>query len=147
MKKNLLTKSVILSGLLLIGISSCTNLEEQALDGQIQPEGSGGVVNTGAFLVTATNGLREFQAQGQMFAMGEMSGDGLVGPTRGGDWDDNGAWRQLHTHTWDPVHVEVRNSWNSLLSNVYACNQVIYNNGTAAQVLLPVFSVLSTTIM
>ncbi|CAF2150796.1 unnamed protein product [Rotaria magnacalcarata] len=70
-----------------------------------------------------------------MFALSEISTDALVAPTRGGDWDDNGAWRQIHVHTWDPIHVEVRDAWNSLLSNVYNCNQVIYNNGSAANVL------------
>ena len=135
MKNNQLLKSIVFTGLLFVGASSCTNLEEAALDGSIQSTAQGGSVNTAAFLTTAYNGLREFQNQGQMFAMGEMSGDGLVGPTRGGDWDDNGAWRQLHTHTWDPVHVEVKGAWNTLLSNVYNCNQVIFNNGTATEVL------------
>jgi starch-binding outer membrane protein, SusD/RagB family len=129
----------ILKGILFCGIlvsaSSCTDLGEKALDGSIQVAAQGGVVNTTAYLQTAYNGLRDFQGQGQMFALDEMSTDALVGPTRGGDWDDNGAWRQLHTHTWDPVHVEVKNAWNSLLSNVYNCNQVIYNNGSASEVL------------
>jgi starch-binding outer membrane protein, SusD/RagB family len=135
MKNIKFLKSAFVIGLTLSSITSCTDLEEKALDGVIQSGGASGLVNTAAFLETAKNGLREFQAQGQMFAMGEMSGDGLVGPTRGGDWDDNGAWRQLHTHTWDPLHIEVRGSWNSLLSNVYNCNQVIGNNGTPSEIL------------
>ena len=24
----------------------------------------------------------------------------MAGPTRGGDWDDNAALRQIHAHTW-----------------------------------------------
>jgi hypothetical protein len=48
--------------------------------------------------VSAYEGLRGFETQGQMFAL-EMSSDALVGPTRGGDWDDNGEWRQIHVHT------------------------------------------------
>jgi hypothetical protein len=32
--------------------------------------------------------------------MDEMSTDAMVGPTRGGDWDDAGVWRQLHAYTW-----------------------------------------------
>jgi starch-binding outer membrane protein, SusD/RagB family len=135
MKNKQILKGVILSGLLLIGTASCTNLEEKALDGSIQSTSQGGVVNTGTYLQSAYAGLRGFQDQDKMFAMDEMSGDGLVGPTRGGDWDDNGAWRQYHTHTWDPVHAQVRDAWNSLLSNVYNCNQVIYNNGTASEIL------------
>ncbi len=134
MKNIKFLKNVFIVTLTLSAFTSCTDLDEKALDGVIQSGGASGTVNTAAFLQTAKNGLREFQAQGQMFAMDEMSGDGLVGPTRGGDWDDNGAWRQLHTHTWDPLHIEVKNSWNTLLSNVYNCNQVIGNNGTASEI-------------
>jgi starch-binding outer membrane protein, SusD/RagB family len=126
---------ILLFGILSLAIFGCTDLKEEALDGTIQSEEQGGAVNTAAFLTTAYNGLRDFQNQGTMFALDEMSTDALVGPTRGGDWDDNGAWRQIHTHTWDPVHVEVRNSWNSLLSNVYNCNQVIYNNGSTNEIV------------
>ena len=135
MKNNLTMKKLFFAGLIFAGLSACTNLEETSLDGTIQSASQGGSVNTGAFLTTAINGLREFQNQGTMFSMGEMTSDALVGPTRGGDWDDNGALRQLHTHTWDPLHIDVKNAWNSLLSSVYACNQVIYNNGTPAQVV------------
>lgn len=135
MKNIKFLNSAFVLSLALSTFTSCTDLEEKALDGVIQSGGQSGTVNTAAFLQTAYNGLREFQAQGQMFAMDEMSGDGLVGPTRGGDWDDNGAWRQLHTHTWDPLHIEIKGSWNTLLSNVYNCNQVIGNNGTASEIL------------
>src|SRR6478735_5606769 len=31
---------------------------------------------------------------------GNSSDESLV-PTRGGDWDDNGAWRVVHNHTWN----------------------------------------------
>jgi hypothetical protein len=55
--------------------------------------------------VSAYEGLRGFETQGQMFALDEMSSDALVGPTRGGDWDDNGEWRQIHVHM---DHVQVK---------------------------------------
>src|SRR5689334_973894 len=29
------------------------------------------------------------------------SSDESLVPTRGGDWDDNGKWRQMHNHTWN----------------------------------------------
>jgi starch-binding outer membrane protein, SusD/RagB family len=133
MKKNLIFRSVLLTTSLIMGVS-CTNLEEQILDGDLNTESTTSLLNTGSILKSAYEGLREFQAQGQMFAMDEMSGDGLVGPTRGGDWDDNGSWRQLHTHTWAPDHVEVRGAWISLLSNVYKCDQIINSsNGTPSE--------------
>ncbi|WP_309609624.1 RagB/SusD family nutrient uptake outer membrane protein [Flavobacterium sp.] len=110
----------------------CSNLDEEILDGV---SNSTTEINTAATLVSAYNGLREFQNQGQMFALDEMSTDALVGPTRGGDWDDNGSWRQIHNHTWGPDHVEVRGAWNTLLSNVYSCNLVIEKGGTPNQIL------------
>jgi hypothetical protein len=48
--------------------------------------------------VSAYEGLRGFETQGQMFALDEMSSDALVGPTRGGDWDDNGVETNPRTH-------------------------------------------------
>jgi starch-binding outer membrane protein, SusD/RagB family len=134
MKNFQIIKKSLLLGLTISLTVSCTDLREEALDGVIQSSEQGGVVNTSSFLSSAYEGLRTFQDQGQTFAMGEMSSDALAGPTRGGDWDDNGAWRQLHTHTWDPVHVQVKNTWNSLLSNVYNCNQVIYNSNVANEI-------------
>jgi hypothetical protein len=134
MKRNNLIK-----GFLYLGIASfsigCTNLDEEILDGVPSTDATGKATNTAASLVAAYEGLRDFNGQGGVYAMDEMSTDAMVGPTRGGDWDDNGAWRQIHTHTWAPDHPEVRNAWNSLLSNAYNCSIVIENGGTAAQVV------------
>jgi starch-binding outer membrane protein, SusD/RagB family len=129
----------IIKGLLYLGVVSfsigCTNLDEKILDGVTYDASAGGTINTSAFLVTAYEGLRDFNGQGGVYALNEMSTDAMVGPTRGGDWDDNGVWRQIHTQTWSPAHGEVKNAWNSLLSNVYNCNLIIENGGTASQVV------------
>lgn len=111
---------------------ACTDLKEEILDGFEDKEG--GVVNTAATLQGAYEGLRDFQGQGQMFTMDEMSSDALVGPTRGGDWDDNGKWRQFHNHTWTPENEEIRGAWNGLSANIVKCNKVIYNNATATEI-------------
>jgi starch-binding outer membrane protein, SusD/RagB family len=105
----------------------CTNLDEQILDGVSKDA----PVNPTSLLATTYRDLRGFQAQGQMFALDEMSTDALVGPTRGGDWDDNGDWRKIHLHQWTPEHIEVRNAFNVLLSNVNNCNIVIENGSLA----------------
>ena len=133
MKRNNIIKSILFASTIVLGVS-CTNLEEEVLDGVVIGNSAGGKVNSASLLTKAYEGLREFQGQGQMFALGEMSTDALVGPTRGGDWDDNATWRQIHTHTWAPDHNEVRGAWNSLLSNVYNCNLVV-ENGTASEVV------------
>jgi starch-binding outer membrane protein, SusD/RagB family len=134
MKNNNLLRKISIIGCMAF-LGSCTDLKEEIKDGYAYNPETGGIVNTGSTLQAAYKGLRDFQAQGQMFALDEMSSDALVGPTRGGDWDDNASWRQIHTHTWGPDHGEVAGAWTSLLSNVYNCNLVIENGGTASEVL------------
>ena len=132
MKRNNIIKSILFTGTLVLGVS-CTNLNEQILDGAPLGSSAGGTIDTKGFLVQAYQGLRGFETQGQMFTMNEMSTDAMVGPTRGGDWDDNAKWRQIHTHTWAPDHSEIINAWNALLSQVYNCNLVI-DNGSGQDV-------------
>lgn len=134
MIKNKMNKLILLfGGLTLVGLASCTDLTEEALDGTIQ-SASSGTVDTGGYLKAAVNGLNEFAGNGNMFALNEMSTDIMAGPTRGGDWDDNGAWRQIHMQTWTKAHAHVRDSWNILLSQVYNCNQVIDNSASATEI-------------
>lgn len=134
MKRINIIKSIFFVSTIALGVS-CTNLEEEVLDGYVVPEkAGGGTIDPVQFLSTAYEGLRNFQGQGTMFALNEMSTDALVGPTRGGDWDDAGVWRQIHVHTWGPDHNEVRGAWNQLLSQVNNCNIVIFSgSGTASQ--------------
>ena len=133
MKINNLIKGFLYLGIISLSIG-CTNLDEEILDGVDGNNKAGAPIDVAGTLQSATEGLRDFNGQGGVYAMDEMSTDAMVGPTRGGDWDDAGVWRQIHTHTWAPDHPEVRNAWNSLLSNVYKCNLVIENGGTATQV-------------
>jgi starch-binding outer membrane protein, SusD/RagB family len=127
MKNNNLTKSILFSIVLLLGVS-CTDLDEEILDGYSTDASTGGIVNSTGLLQSAIEDLRNFQDMGQMFTMDEMSTDALVGPTRGGDWDDNAKWRQFHVHTWSPDNPEIITAWNNLLSSVYKCNQIVDNS-------------------
>lgn len=122
---NIITK-VLLSGALIAAVS-CTDLEEQVLDGVVLDNSQEGSVDVDALLESAYLGTRGFQSQDLSHCLDEHSTDALVGPTRGGDWDDNAIWRQLHTHTWAPDHNFVTNTWNDLLTQVYNCNLIIEN--------------------
>jgi hypothetical protein len=133
MKRNNLIKGFLYLGVVSLSIG-CTNLDEEILDGVANNNTAGATIDVAGTLQSAIEGLRDFNGQGGVYAMDEMSTDAMVGPTRGGDWDDAGVWRQIHTHTWAPDHPEVRNAWNSLLSNAFKCNLVIENGGTAIQV-------------
>ena len=135
MKRKNLIKGFLYVSIISFGVS-CTNLDEEVLDGKSYiSSGGASNINPTAVLQSAYNGLRDFNGQGLMYALDEMSTDAMVGPTRGGDWDDNGVWRQIHTHTWAPDHGEVRGAWVSLLSNVYNCNLVVESaTATASEV-------------
>jgi hypothetical protein len=133
MKRINIIKSILFTGTLFLGVS-CTNLDEKILDGYDSSNSSGNV-DADALLQSAREDLRNFQDMGQMFSMNEMTTDALVGPTRGGDWDDNGKWRQFHVHTWAPDNPEIITAWNNLLTSVYKCNQVIDNSKKPEQVI------------
>jgi len=84
-------------------------------------------------LRTAYKGLRDFTAQTMMFSLDEVTTDAIVVPTRGGDWDDNGTLRQLHSLSWGPNHNEIRSSWFSLFQSAQACNEAI-KHGTSSEI-------------
>lgn len=91
-------------------LGSCTKLDEN-LKGEINPSesGAGGGANVAGLLSGVYSSFRGmYMDQGNLVALGEMSTDAWIGPTRGGDWDDNGAWRVLHSHrfTGDNAHVK-----------------------------------------
>ncbi|RZK96751.1 MAG: RagB/SusD family nutrient uptake outer membrane protein, partial [Hymenobacter sp.] len=74
-----------------------------------------------------------FQGATQVFALSEVTTDERLMPTRGGDWDDNGVWRQLHQHNWDADHTQVRDAFNNLNGVVFAATDLLRYNPTPQQ--------------
>jgi hypothetical protein len=117
---------------------SCTKLDEslnsQVTEDQVGGGTSGGAGNVSALLNGTYNSMKNtFQGQEGVYALWEMTTDELIGPTRGADWDDNGAWRVLHTHRWDADHIRVREVFNNLNGTVYAATDLLRFNPTAQQ--------------
>lgn len=127
-------KIVIFITFLSLGFASCTKLDED-LNGQINLSSSGsGTANIDALLNGTYNSFRGlFQDQGNLLALGEMSTDALVGPTRGGDWDDNGAWRVLHTHRFDGDNAHVKDVWAALGGVNFAATDILRFSPTPVQ--------------
>ena len=73
----------------------------------------------------AYNSLRNYQSQDNLLALTTHSSDELAGPTRGGDWDDAGVWRVLHTHSWTPTHAYVNSVWTTAGANPFNAQNVI----------------------
>jgi hypothetical protein len=96
--------------------------------------GSSGGGNAAALLDGVYTSMRSpFQGATQVFALSEVTTDERLMPTRGGDWDDNGKWRQLHQHNWDANHQEVRDAFNNLNSVVFAATDMLQFNPSTQQ--------------
>lgn len=122
---------ILLSGCLIAG---CTKLNEEFKDALPDLATSGGTPNIDALLQGVYNSLQTtFQDQANFFALEEMTTDELVGPTRGPDWDDNGAWRVLHAHRWDGDNVHVRDVFNQLLGTSFAATDLLRFDSTSSK--------------
>ena len=74
-------------------IVSCTDLEEIPIDGVTAGGGGGGSAPDFRTVLNEMNGIYvEWNRQG---GLNEMAADMWAGPTRGADWDDIAALRQL----------------------------------------------------
>lgn len=124
MKKNKFKKIVAIT--VMVFAVSCTNLDIKQTDSVFVSGGSGGfegVSNPTSALDDLYNNIKgQIENQANLFALNEVTTDEMVVPTRGTDWGDNGVWRELHAHTWSPIHQQVLDNWNNL-------NQAIYNAG------------------
>ena len=93
----------------------------------------GGDVDISGLLSEAYKKTRQIQSQDLMFAAFEHTGDAVMGPTRGGDWDDNGIWRSLHQHTWDADHSFLGNEFKELTSGLFAAIDILQFNPNSQQ--------------
>ena len=121
-------------------LASCTNLEIEETDSIISKSVSGeftGVEDPTSAIDNLYNGLRgRYENQENFYAMQEVTTDEFLVPTRGTDWGDNGIWRTLHLHTWDPGHLFILRAWNTWNESIFLASEVIdsRSNASAEQV-------------
>ena len=125
-------KFIKYSLLLAIGFGTvgCTDLEEVVHDGFIPEGGASGAAELQTILGNVA-GIHNDWAR--LWGIGDMTADAIMGPTRGGDWDDNAALRQMHAHTWAPDHVWLRDYFNNAMTGVYNADLVIASNKTVGE--------------
>lgn len=124
--------TLLISSLVAAG---CTKLDEK-LNGELSDSqvGGGGTGNAGALLTGIYDNIRgTFQGQEGIYALWEMTTDELIGPTRGGDWDDNGAWRVLHAHKFDADHIRIREVFANLGGVMYSATDLLRFNPNPQQ--------------
>ena len=113
-------------------VSSCTKLEEK-VRGTVPLADFKAAADVPGLLKGCYNAFRgPFQDQTGVFCMQDMSSDNCLGPTRGGDWDDNGVWRVLHQHTWDPENQRIRDNFTNLSNIVFNTTNIQQFDPSAA---------------
>jgi hypothetical protein len=130
-------KKIIFAILGISTIFGCSKLDE-TLNGSV-PESqvgttSGGGANAAALLQSTYDAmLGPFQDQARLWALQEHSSDECIGPTRAGDWDDNGVWRVLHRHQWDATHAFAGDTYTDLGKVVFSATDLLRFNPSAGQ--------------
>lgn len=112
-----------------LGLTGCTDLELEETDSIFREETGddfSGVSDVTSALANNYNEIRgQLDTQENLYALQEVTTDEMLVPTRGTDWGDNGLWRSLHQHTWDPNHQFILNTWNAYNRNVFNLSEII----------------------
>jgi hypothetical protein len=119
-----------------LGAFACTDLKEtlnEDLNKDVAEEYLNSKADVSSLLRGCYEGLRVFDTQDLIWAAQQHTTDETIGPTRGGDWDDNGIWRVLHDHTWTPDHAFLANTFNNLLQTVFATTNLLTFDASAQQ--------------
>lgn len=117
----------------LFGTVSCTDLEENILDEQLGVNLPNDPENIEGLISAPYASLRNTIEWYDYWGLQEVTSDEVIIPTRGSDWYDNGAWQELHLHTWTPDHIRMRNVWDALGRGVARANLAMYYIGTFPQ--------------
>ena len=113
-KRDILNLAPILA-VAVVATTGCTKLNENEVSKIFVGTSGTGGVTPGSQLIAAYNDLNTvMHGQDEIFSLQENTTDECLVPTRAGDWDDNGVWRLLHTHTWDATHGQVAQVFTNL---------------------------------
>lgn len=108
--------------------AGCSKLDEKLQDRltlkQVEAATAGTTPDVSALLTESYRTLINFHGSANS-PVAEHVSDELIAPTRGGDWDDNGAWRALHQHTWDADHTTLANFFNNLASGLFSATDLL----------------------
>src|SRR5687767_6776432 len=108
MKLNNKLAIALLAGL---SLTNCTKLDEDLRSSLTEEQAQAVLRQTtdvNVLMQSVYNGLRTFQGQEPLFSLQQNTSDETLVPTRGGDWDDNGVWRVLTSHSWNADHAQVQ---------------------------------------
>lgn len=117
-------KKILLSFLVVaLVFLSCTKLNERFRGELVQGNTN---ISASELLVSAYQSIQgTFQGNGNLISAAQVTTDETIVPTRAGDWDDNGLWRSLFLHSWNPDHSFLSGAFSALLGAQFAASNVL----------------------
>lgn len=107
-----------------LGFTACSLKED--LGSNLNQQQADSLIKASQLLGSAYDNLQfAYQDFSQTWGMCEISTDEALGPTRGGDWDDNGVWRALHQHQWTADHAHIQATFSALLLEQFSATNVL----------------------
>ena len=135
--ENIKTKIPAAIAIIIFVFAGCSDLNEELQDRltlkQVEEATAGETPDVTALLDGAYNSLLRFHGDNGDVNMPEHVSDLWLAPTRGGDWDDNGAWRALFQHKWDADHANLRDYFNRLNSGLFSAIDILQFNPSPQQ--------------
>ena len=132
---NNLRKSVV-TCIAVVSLFGCTKLDEKLNSSFTNSQVSSSVGDQGTSLLLGAayaDLAGVLTSQDLLFSLEENTSDESLVPTRGGDWDDNGVWRVLHSHTWNADHAQILNVFNALNKINFDATNVLGFNPSKSQ--------------
>jgi starch-binding outer membrane protein, SusD/RagB family len=127
-------KKILLICLVASTLAACSKLDENLGSQQSTGAGGGGGVTPSSVLASTYEAMRlPYQDQSRVWASQEHTSDECIGPTRAGDWDDNGVWRVLHSHQWDATHGFLSDTYRDLGRVNFSATDLLRLSPTPAQ--------------
>lgn len=124
----------VITVLSLTAMIGCSKLN-QPLNNALTTAQAKDAFSAANFLAGAYNDVgNPWSDMGNICALEEVTSDECVVPTRAKDWDDNGAWRALHFHTYGTVGVgEIEGMFNALNKINFDATNVLSFSYTPSQ--------------
>ena len=131
---NKILKFSAAAALILFASASCTDLKVDEIDSVVlSSDDTFKPIDPTSGLLTLYKDLSAFTDQANTYALGTHSAAEMIPPTRGTDWGDNGVWRSLDQHTWNPTHGQVHDVWYQLNQRAYKATIVLASNPSPGQ--------------
>ncbi len=122
-----MNKNILISVLLGLIITACTNLDEEVYDKIVADEFSPTEEDAFALIGPGYTNLRSwlFGWHGYFDAQEECA-DIIVTPARPNGWVDGGVYRAMHEHTWNSEQSHSGRIWSSCYAGINHVNRVLY---------------------